>query len=292
MTSLGDKVRVKPHDNGLMRNIAQAILNVAARPPELRGPWLFDEETLQAQAVIARKFLAETDSLDLSPPVVEEGLSLPRVDGKIAPPVEIGYTNYRGEFAVRCIVPVSFWYGSTDWHPEPQWLVKAWDADKGAERDFAFKDFSPPASPSKPEEPAPVTVPEPQAVAWRIDTDDQVELLAKECGINNRRYMTPKDYSIWCEQQRQFARLAAATISGGGKVEVTDEAVEIAARAFDPFPFESWQRSYDYEMSQSGDAAEAKSFADWSIGKRVEEVRSGARAALTAALATMGGKQP
>lgn len=75
-------------------------------------------------------------------------------------------------------------------------------------------------------------------------------------------------------------------------MEVTDESVEIAARAFDPFPFESWQRSYDYEMSQSGDAAEAKSFADWSIGKRVEEVRSGARAALTAALATMGGKQP
>lgn len=165
-------------------------------------------------------------ALDLSPPVVEEGLSLPRVDGKIAPPVEIGYTNYRGEFAVRCIVPVSFWYGSTDWHPEPQWLVKAWDADKGAERDFAFKDFSPPASPSKPEEPAPVTVPEPQAVAWRIDTDDQVELLAKECGINNRLYMTPKDYSIWCEQQRQFARLAAAPLSGGGKVEVTNGVVD------------------------------------------------------------------
>jgi len=69
-------------------------------------------------------------------------------------------------------------------------------------------------------------VPEPQAVAWRIDTDDQVELLAKECGINNRRYMTPKDYSIWCEQQRQFARLAAAPLSGGGKVEVTNGVVD------------------------------------------------------------------
>ena len=71
-----------------------------------------------------------------------------------------------------------------------------------------------------------VPVPEPQAVAWRIDTDDQVELLAKECGINNRRYMTPKDYSIWCEQQRQFARLAAAPLSGGGKVEVTNGVVD------------------------------------------------------------------
>jgi len=69
-------------------------------------------------------------------------------------------------------------------------------------------------------------VPEPQAVAWRDETDDQVELLAKECGINNRRYMTPKDYSIWCEQQRQFARLAAAPLSGGGKVEVTNGVVD------------------------------------------------------------------
>lgn len=76
------------------------------------------------------------------------GGDLPRVDGLIAPPLEIGYTNYRGEFAVRCIVPISFWYGSTDWHPDPQWLVKAYDADKGAERDFAFKDFSALTSPA------------------------------------------------------------------------------------------------------------------------------------------------
>lgn len=76
-------------------------------------------------------------------PLPGSGETLPRVDGKIAPPLEIGYTNYRGEFAVRCILPISFWYGSTEWHPEPQWLVKAYDADKGAVRDFAFKDFSP-----------------------------------------------------------------------------------------------------------------------------------------------------
>ncbi len=52
-----------------------------------------------------------------------------------------------------------------------------------------------------------------------IDTDDQVEELAKECGINNRRFMTPGDYSIWCRQQRQFARLAALprSTTGGAK---------------------------------------------------------------------------
>lgn len=59
--------------------------------------------------------------------------------------------------------------------------------------------------------------------------------------------------------------------------------VEAAARAFDPHAFKSWQQSYDYEMGQSGNADEAKGFADWSMGKRIEEVRNAAREALRAA---------
>ena len=37
--------------------------------------------------------------------------------------VQILYTNYRGETAIRTIFPLEIWYGSTDWHPEPQWLL-------------------------------------------------------------------------------------------------------------------------------------------------------------------------
>jgi len=48
-----------------------------------------------------------------------------------------------------------------------------------------------------------------EPVAWPIDTDDQVEALARECEWDNRKYMTPKDYAIWCERMRKFARLAA-----------------------------------------------------------------------------------
>lgn len=64
--------------------------------------------------------------------------------------------------------------------------------------------------------------------------------------------------------------------------KVSDADVELAARAFDPWPFESWQCSYDYKLDQSGDAAEARKFAEWSMGKRLAEIRSGARAALEA----------
>jgi hypothetical protein len=60
-------------------------------------------------------------------------------------PVTLTYTNWRGETAQRTIVPQRVWFGLTDWHPEPQWLLTALDAEKGAERDFALKDFGNPA---------------------------------------------------------------------------------------------------------------------------------------------------
>lgn len=46
-------------------------------------------------------------------------------------------------------------------------------------------------------------------VQWPIETEDQVEALARECSWDNRKYMTPADYSIWCERMRKFARLAS-----------------------------------------------------------------------------------
>lgn len=51
---------------------------------------------------------------------------------------------------------------------------------------------------------------------WPIETDDQVEVLARECEWDNRKYMTPADYSIWCERMRKFARLASSSETSGG----------------------------------------------------------------------------
>jgi predicted DNA-binding transcriptional regulator YafY len=55
--------------------------------------------------------------------------------------VKICYTNYRGETAIREIVPIKIWFGSTDWHPENGWLLDAFDIEKGADRSFAMKDI-------------------------------------------------------------------------------------------------------------------------------------------------------
>lgn len=55
--------------------------------------------------------------------------------------VKIVYTNWKSETAERTIVPIEIWFGSTEWHQEEQWLLKALDIEKEAERDFAVKDI-------------------------------------------------------------------------------------------------------------------------------------------------------
>lgn len=54
--------------------------------------------------------------------------------------VRILYTNYRGETALRNIIPEKLFFGSTQWHPEPQWLLEAVDLDRQEKRSFAMKD--------------------------------------------------------------------------------------------------------------------------------------------------------
>jgi len=55
----------------------------------------------------------------------------------------------------------------------------------------------------------PAAQPAQEPVAWPIETNNQIEVLAKQCGWDNRRYMTPADYQIWCDRMRQFVQLAS-----------------------------------------------------------------------------------
>ena len=48
------------------------------------------------------------------------------------------YLNYKGERSERLVKPIEIYYGSTEYHPEPQLLLKAFDIEKKAERDFAM----------------------------------------------------------------------------------------------------------------------------------------------------------
>lgn len=56
--------------------------------------------------------------------------------------VRVHYTNWRGEKRWRRIIPTRIWFGSTKWHPEPQWLLDALDLEKGEQRTFAMKEIT------------------------------------------------------------------------------------------------------------------------------------------------------
>jgi predicted DNA-binding transcriptional regulator YafY len=55
--------------------------------------------------------------------------------------VSIFYVNYKGERDTRLINPISLYFGSTDYHPEKQWILHAWDYDRRDFREFAMKDI-------------------------------------------------------------------------------------------------------------------------------------------------------
>ncbi len=54
------------------------------------------------------------------------------------------YVNHRGEQATRTVRPIRIWFGSTCYHPEPQWLLECFDLDKMSTRDYAMSGMASP----------------------------------------------------------------------------------------------------------------------------------------------------
>lgn len=56
--------------------------------------------------------------------------------------LEFDYVNWKGVKAKRRIKSGKLYYGSTKYHIEPQWILRAFDTRKLEFRDFAMKDMS------------------------------------------------------------------------------------------------------------------------------------------------------
>ena len=57
-------------------------------------------------------------------------------------PVEIGYTNYRGVYSVRRIIPLRLEYRESIFHgPGKHHIMVSFDCDKQDVRDFLVKDI-------------------------------------------------------------------------------------------------------------------------------------------------------
>lgn len=55
--------------------------------------------------------------------------------------VWIDYTNWKGVRAKRLIIPRRIVFGTTEYHPNSQWLLEALDVQKGESRTFAMRDI-------------------------------------------------------------------------------------------------------------------------------------------------------
>lgn len=55
--------------------------------------------------------------------------------------ITFDYVNWKGEKAHRRAIVKGFYYGNTEYHPEAQWLLEAYDLDKDEDRVFAMKDM-------------------------------------------------------------------------------------------------------------------------------------------------------
>jgi predicted DNA-binding transcriptional regulator YafY len=56
--------------------------------------------------------------------------------------IEFDYVNWKGVKGRRKVEVNEFHYDSTKYHPEKQWLLEAFDLDKGELRIFAMRDMS------------------------------------------------------------------------------------------------------------------------------------------------------
>jgi hypothetical protein len=57
--------------------------------------------------------------------------------------IKFKYKNWQGVVANRAARIECLIYSSSEWHPEPQWLVKAFDFDRRETRLFALVDMVP-----------------------------------------------------------------------------------------------------------------------------------------------------
>jgi hypothetical protein len=126
--------------------------------------------------------------------------------GVLCEPIEITYRNYRGEVSQRRIVPQRVWFGASEWHPEPQWMLDALDVDKG-ERSFALRD-----------------VIDFGAAGFRRVPEDAetVERIAKGMWPGPPEWEATSVQTLYGERYRRMARVAldavrGVSVSGGGE---------------------------------------------------------------------------
>lgn len=115
--------------------------------------WCGEFAMLAKPVTTGPTFLQRTADQPVNDAVMGQPIPIAGPLGNIAdtvedcPPLffECVYTNWRGETAVRRLLPRRIYWGSNQWHREPQYLVDCYDDMVGEIRSFALKDMVPKA---------------------------------------------------------------------------------------------------------------------------------------------------
>lgn len=116
--------------------------------------------------------------------------------------ITMTYRNWRGEGGKRAIIPIRIWFGATEWHPTPGWLLSALDLEKGVDRDFALADcqFSD-------------LTPAPDAVARMVEaaqfTRNRLEIIASDAWNGDARDFKRSLMAIFSEFDEALAAMEA-----------------------------------------------------------------------------------
>ena len=99
-----------------------------------------DDHRSYVREMVAEVYKALATLSRPEPAAVGERPAVPAKNGFLS----FWYKNYRGELSERVAIPIRIYHGATEWHPEPQWLLEAWDMEKDAVRAFAMSDMQAP----------------------------------------------------------------------------------------------------------------------------------------------------
>lgn len=176
--------------------------------------------------------------------------------------VTLPYTNWRGETAVRAFQPVELWFGSDEWHPEPQWLLTAIDMEKSALRDFALAGFEKAAQSSCAAREDEALV---EAVARAMCRQDHADWDAPDLGYTANGQSPEDQRAYWRDMARVAIRAhdaaapregwrSAATLPNDGRAFVAVGAYSAYTKAFLQWDiwFADLSGDHDSEDEESG----------------------------------------